>query len=44
MVEIVDYQKQRNKRQSSESKNAVCYHGVSGYKYPSGGWEGGGFS
>ncbi len=42
MIGIVDEPKQRNKRYSFNSNNAVCYSGY-GYKYPSGGNEGNGF-
>ena len=44
MVGVVDEPKQKNQRYSYDSKNAVCYFGHSGYKHPSGGYEGGGFS
>jgi hypothetical protein len=43
-VGILDETKQRNVRYSSNSNNAVCYYAHNGYKYPSGGYEGGGFS
>jgi hypothetical protein len=41
---IVDEPKQRNKRYSCNSNNAVGYKGYNGYKYPSGVKEGNGFS
>jgi hypothetical protein len=44
MIGIVDKQKQRDQRYSFNSRNAVCYYGYNGYKYPSGGYEGNGFS
>ncbi len=33
LIGVVDEPKQRNKRQSFSSNNAVCYNGY-GYKYP----------
>ena len=44
MVGVVDYAKQKEQRKSYNSGNAMCYIGNGGYKYPSEGSEGGGFS
>ncbi len=44
MIGVVDQPKQRNQRYSYNSKNAVCYDGLNGNKWPSGVEEGNGFS
>ncbi len=44
MIGVVDEPKQRKKRYSCNSNNAVCYNGYDGGKYPSDGKEGNGFS
>ena len=44
MIGVVDEPKQRNQRKSYNSNNAVCYYGHIGYKYPSVGNDGDGFS
>jgi hypothetical protein len=43
-IGIVDEPKQRLQRYSYNSKNAVCYKGYNGRKYPSGEIQGDGFS
>jgi hypothetical protein len=35
LIGVVDEPKQKNKRYSWDSNNAVCYYGDGGYKYPS---------
>ncbi len=44
MIGVVDEPKQKNQRKSFYSKNAVCYYGRNGNKYPSFVNEGNGFS
>lgn len=34
MIGVVDYEKQKHKRFSYSSNNAMCYHGYNGRKYP----------
>jgi hypothetical protein len=37
MIGVMDYEKQKQKKdQYSGTKNAVCYFGFNGQKYPSG--------
>jgi hypothetical protein len=43
IIGIIDESKQINQRSSHESKNAICYYGWNGRKYPSELNEGGGF-
>ena len=44
MVGVLDYSKQKDKRTSYGSGNAVCYHGNDAYKYGPNSYEGAGFS
>ncbi len=43
MIGVVDEPKQKNQRKSSNSNNAICYHGLLGRKYPEDRIEGTGF-
>lgn len=43
-IGVVDYDKQKQQSCSYGSSNAVCYRTSDGYKFPSGGTEGGGVS
>lgn len=43
MVGVVDYAKQKEKRHSYNSGNAICYWGYQGGKYPCYAKEGDGF-
>jgi len=42
MIGIVDFEKQKERKRSYNSKNVVCYYAHNGDKYPCGGYEGDG--
>ncbi len=43
MIGVIDYSKQKDKKSSQSSGNAVCYYGCNGQIYSQGTTEGGGF-